>query len=116
VTNWNFIQDDIKRRLNSANACYHSLQNLLSSCLLSKNLKIRICETIIFCVVLYGCETWSLTVRVDHRLRVFENGVLRRIFELKRGEVTEGWRKLRNKKLCDFYSSPGIIRHIKSRI
>jgi hypothetical protein len=61
VTNRNLIQEEIKRRLNSGNACYHSVQNLLSSCLLSKNLKIRIYRTIIFPVVLYGCETWSVT-------------------------------------------------------
>jgi hypothetical protein len=65
--------------MSSRNACYHSVQNLLSSCLLSKNLKIRIYKTILP-VVLYGCETWSLTLRKEHRLRVFENRVLRRIF------------------------------------
>jgi hypothetical protein len=64
-------------RLNSGNACYHSVQNLLSSRLLSKNIKIRIYKTLIFPVVLYGCETWSLTLREEHRLRVFENRVLR---------------------------------------
>jgi t-SNARE complex subunit (syntaxin) len=73
VTNRNLIQDEIKGRLNSGNACYHSVQSLLSSRLLSKNLKIRIYEykTIILSVVLYGCETWSLTLREEHRLRVF---------------------------------------------
>jgi hypothetical protein len=74
VTNQNLIQEEIKRRFNSANACYHSVQNLLSSCLLSRNLKIRIYKTIILPVVLYGCETWSLTLKEEHRLRVFENG------------------------------------------
>jgi hypothetical protein len=78
VTNQNLIQDEIKRRLNSGNACYHLAQNLLSSHLLSKNLKIRIFKMIILPVVLYGCETWSLTLREEHRLRVFENRVLRR--------------------------------------
>jgi hypothetical protein len=82
------IQEEIKKRLNSGNVCYHSVQNLLSSCLLSKNFKIRICKTIILPVVLYGCETWSLTRREEHRLRVFENRVLRRIFGPKRDEVT----------------------------
>jgi hypothetical protein len=81
VINQNLIQEEIKRRLNSGNACYHSLQNLLSSCLLSKNVKVRIYKTIILSVVLNGCETWSLTVREEHKLRVFENRVLRRIFE-----------------------------------
>jgi hypothetical protein len=66
-------------------------------------------------VVLYGCETWSLTLREEHRLRVFENRVLRRLFGPKRDEVTGEWRKLHNKKLRDLYSSPSIIRKIKSR-
>jgi hypothetical protein len=77
VTNQNLIQEEIKSRLNSGNACYHLEQNLLSSRLLSKNLKIRIYKTIILPVVLYGCETWSLTLREEHRLRVFENRLLR---------------------------------------
>jgi hypothetical protein len=81
------IQEEIKRRLNSGNACYHLVQNILSSCLLSKNLKIRIYKTIIL-PVLYGCETWSLTLKEEHRLRVFENRVLRNIFGPKRGEVS----------------------------
>jgi hypothetical protein len=88
VTNQNLIQEEIKRKLNSGNACYHLVQNLLSACLLSKNLKIRICKTIILPVVMYGSETWSLTLREEHRLRVFENRILRKIFGLKRDEVT----------------------------
>jgi hypothetical protein len=74
VTNQNLIQEEIKRSLNSGNDFYHSVQNLLSSRLLSKNLKIRIYRTMILPVVLYGCETWSLTLREEHRLGVFENG------------------------------------------
>jgi hypothetical protein len=66
-------------------------------------------------VVLYGCETWSLTVREGHKLRVFENKVLRRIFGPERDRVTGGWRKLHNKELHNLYSSPSIIRIIKSR-
>jgi hypothetical protein len=66
-------------------------------------------------VVQYRCETWSLTLREEHRLRVFKNRVLRRIFGLKRDEVMGGWRKLRNEELRDLYSSPSIIRIIKSR-
>jgi hypothetical protein len=66
-------------------------------------------------VVLYGCETWSLTVKEEHRLRVFENRVLRRIFGSKRDEVTGEWRILHNKELRDLYSSPSIIRIMKSR-
>jgi hypothetical protein len=89
--------------------------SLLSSRLLSKNLKIRIYKTIILPVVLYGCETWSLTLREVHNLRVFENRVLRRIFGPKRDEVTSKWRKLHNKELHDLYSSPSTIRIIKSR-
>jgi hypothetical protein len=85
------------------------LQNLLSSRLLSKNLKIRIYKAILLPVVLYGCETWSLTLREEHRLRVFENRVLRRIFGLKRDEVMGEWRKLHNEELHDLYSSPSII-------
>jgi hypothetical protein len=66
-------------------------------------------------VVLYGCETWSVTLRKEQRLRVFENRVLRRIFGLKRDEATGEWRRLHNKELNDLYSSPNIIRVIKSR-
>jgi hypothetical protein len=66
-------------------------------------------------MVLYGCETWSLTLREEHRLRVFENRVLRRIFGPKRDEVTGDWRKLPNEELHNLYSSPNIIRMIKSK-
>jgi hypothetical protein len=82
--------------------------------LLSNNLKIRIYKTIILPVALYGYETWSLT-REEHRLRVFGNRVLRRIFGPKRDEVTGEWGKLHNEKLHDLYSSPSVIRIIKSR-
>jgi hypothetical protein len=88
VTNQNLIPEEIKRRLNSGNACYHSVQSFLSSRLLSTNLKIRIYKTIILPVVLYGCETWSLTLREEHRLRVFENKLMRTIFGPKKDEVT----------------------------
>jgi hypothetical protein len=84
VTNQNLIQEEMKRRLNCCNACYRSVLNLLSSRQLSKNVKIIIYKTVILPVVLYGCEDWSLTLREEHRLRVFENKVLRRIFRLKR--------------------------------
>ena len=88
LTNKNSMQGEIKRRLKLGNACYYSVQNLLSSRLLSKNLKIKIYRTIILPVVLFRCESWSLTLRDERRLRVFENRVLRRVFGPKRDEVT----------------------------
>jgi len=94
LTNQNSIQEEIKSRLKLGNACYYSVQNLLSSSLLSKNLKIKIYRTITFPVVLCGCETWSLTLREERRLRVFENRVLRRVFGPKRDEVTGEWKKI----------------------
>ncbi|KAJ4429500.1 hypothetical protein ANN_21669 [Periplaneta americana] len=115
VTNVNDTREEIKRRINMGNACYYSVENLLSSSLLSKNLKVRIYKTVILPVVLYGCETWTLTLREEHRLRVFENKVLRKIFGAKRDEVIGEWRKLHNTELHALYSSPDIIRNIKSR-
>jgi hypothetical protein len=115
VTNQNLIQEEIKRKLNFGNARYHAVQNILSSRLLSKNVKIRTYKTIILPVALYGCETWSLTLGEEHRLKVFENRVLRRIVGPKRDEVTGEWRKLHNEELRDLYFSPSIIRTIKSR-
>jgi hypothetical protein len=114
ITNQNLIREGINRRLSSGNACYHSVQTLLSS-RLSKNIKIRIYKTTILPVVVYGCETWSLALRGEHRLRVFENRVLRRIFGPKGDGVTEGSRKLHNEELHNLYSSPSIIRMVKSR-
>jgi hypothetical protein len=87
----------------------------LSSRLLSRNVKVKIYKTIILPVALYGCETWSLTLREEHRLRVSENRVLRRIFGSKRDKVTGEWRKLHNEELHNLYSSPDIIRQVKSR-
>jgi hypothetical protein len=86
----------------------------LSSCLLSRNVKVKIYKTIILPIVLYGCETWSLTLREEHRLRVFENRVVRRIFGPKRDEVTGEWKKLHSEGLRNLYSSPDTIRLIKS--
>jgi hypothetical protein len=80
-----------------------------------KNVKIRIYKTIIL-PVLYGCETWSLTLKEAHRLGVFENRVLRRIYGPRRDKVTGEWRKLHNEELHDLYSSPSIIRIIKARM
>ena len=91
------------------------MQNLLSSSLLSKNLKIKIYRTIILPFVLYGCETWSLPLREERRLKVFENRVLRKILGPKRDEVTREWRELHNEELNDLYSSPNIVLVIKSR-
>jgi hypothetical protein len=88
---------------------------VLSSCLLSRNVKVKIYKTIILPAVLDGCGTWSLTLREEHILRVFENRVLRRIFGPKRDEVTGKWRKLHNEELHILYSSPDIIRQITSR-
>ena len=88
LTNRNSIPEEIKCRLRSGNACYNSVQNLLSYRLLSKNLKIKICRTIILPVVLCGCATWSLTLREERKLRVFENMVLRGIFRPWRDKVT----------------------------
>ena len=109
-TNQNSTQEEIKSRLKSF---YHSAQHLLSSNWLSKNLKIY--EIIILPVVLYGCETWSLTLREERRLRVFENRALRRIFGPKRDEVTGELRKLHNEEFNDLYSSANIIQVIKSK-
>jgi len=88
---------------------------LLSSTLLSKNLKIKIYRSIILSVVLYGYETWSLTLREERKLRMFENMVLRRIFGPRRDEVTGDWRRFHNEEINDLYCSPNIVRVIKSR-
>jgi hypothetical protein len=114
LTNQNDIHEEIKSRLNSGNACYYSVQNLLSSRLISKNLKIKIYKTVILPVVLYGRETWSFTLGEEHRLRVFESKVLRWIFG-PRMEENGSWRKLHNDELHSLYYSPNIVRVIKSR-
>jgi hypothetical protein len=110
LTDKNCTHEEIKSRLNSGNVCYHSVQSLLS-----RNLKVKIYKTIILQIVLYGCESWFLTLREEHRQRVFENRVLRRIFGPKGDEVTGEWRKLHSGELQNLYSSPDIIRQIKSR-
>ena len=115
LKNQNYIQEEIKSRLKSGNACYHSVKNLLSSSLLSKNLKFKMNRTIILPVVLYEYETWLLTLREECRLRVFENRVLSRVFEPKREKVKREWKKLHNELLNDLYSAANIVQVIKSR-
>jgi hypothetical protein len=115
LTDQNSIQEEIRSRLKLGIVCYYSVQNLLSSRLPSKNLKIKIYRTIILPVVLYGCEKWSLTLREERRLRVFENMVLRRVFGPKRDAVTGEWRKLHKEELRDLYSLTNIVRVVKSR-
>ena len=115
LTSQNSIAEEIKSRFKSGNASYHSVQNLLSSRLLSKSFKIKIYRTVILPVVLYESETWSLTLREERKLRLFENRVLRKIFGPRRDEVTGEWRRLHNEELNDLYSSPNIVRVIKSR-
>ena len=110
MTNQKSIQKETKCR----NSCYCLVQTYLSSRLLSKNLKIKIYKTIILPVVLYGCEAWSLTLREECSLRVFENRITRRIFGSKRDENGE-WRRLHNEELHSLYRSPHIVRVIKSR-
>ena len=116
LTNQNSIQEEIKCRLKLGNACYYSVQNLLSSSLPFKTLKIKIYRIIILPVVLYGCENWSLTLREERRLWEFENRVLRRVLGSKRDEVTGEWIKLHNEELRDLYSLPNIVRVAKSRM
>jgi hypothetical protein len=113
ITNENLIQEEIKRKLNSGNACYHSVQNLLSSRLLSKNITIRVYRTILLLLILCWRETWSLTLKEEHRLTMFENRVLRRMFGSKTGEVTGDCRKLRYGELHKLYSTSNIIRMLK---
>ena len=115
LTNQNSVHEEIQSRLKSGNACYHAVQNVLFSSLLSKNLKIKIYRTIILPVVVYWCETRSFTLREELRLKVFESKVLRRVFGPNRDEVTVEWRKLHKEDLSDLYSLPNIVRVVKSR-
>ena len=112
LMNQNSNQEEINSRLKSGNACYHLVQNLLSSSLLSKNIKIMMYRTIILPVVSNGFETYNNKVR---RPKVFENRVLRRILGTKREEVTGEWREVHHEELNDPYPSPTIIWMIKSR-
>jgi hypothetical protein len=110
VTYQKLIHEEIKSTLNSGNACCHSFFNLLSR-LLSKNVRIKIYRT----VSLFGCETWSLTLKEEHRLWMFGNRVLRRIFGPKMHELLGGWINLHNEELHNLHSSQNISRMIKSR-
>jgi len=100
---WKFYSEKNKSNLKSGNACCHSVHNLLSSNLLSKNIKIKISRTVIFPFVLYGCATWSLALTEVLRLRVFDNKGLRRIFGPQRVEVSREWIRLHNAELNDLY-------------
>jgi len=114
LTNQNYIQEEIKSRLKLGNACYHVVQNLLSSSLLSKDSKVKIYRIIILPVVVNGCETWPLTLKEERRTMFFENGAEENIWP-KRDEVTGDWRKLYNEELNGMYSSPTVFQVIKSR-
>ena len=87
----------------------------MSSQLLSKNIKLKIHETVLLPVILYVCETWTLTLREEKRLTVFKNKVLRKIFGLKRDDQTDQWRRLHNGELNDLYGKSDIIRIVMSR-
>ena len=112
MTNQNCIEEEIKCRLTAGNSCYYSVQTLVFST--SKNLKIKTYKTTILPLVLYGCETWSLTLSEECRLTVLEKRILRRIFGPKRDENGE-FRRLHNEELHSLYRSPNIVRVIKSR-
>ena len=112
LTNQDSVHEEIKCRFQTS--CYYSVQTLLSSRLLSRNLKMKIYKTIILSVVLYGCEAWSLTLYEECRLRVFENRILRRIFRSKRDEK-EKWKRLHSEELQSLYRSPNIFKVNKTR-
>jgi hypothetical protein len=98
------MQEEIKKILNSGNVCYHSVQSLLSSRPISRNVEVKIYKTITLPVVLCGCETWSLILREEHTLRMFQNRVLRRMFLPKRREVSGEWGRLHNEELHILYN------------
>ena len=105
------MQEEIKSGLQAGNACYHSVQKLLSSSFLSKNLSIKVYIIIILFFLLYGCETWSHTLREERRLRVYENRVLRIMFVPKRARATRVWTKLHNEELTQYLSGDKIEKN-----
>ena len=116
LTNQSSFPEEIKNILKKpGNASYHAVQNLLSSTLPPQNINMKIYRTIILPVVLYGRETWSLKLREERRLRVFQNRVLRILLGPKKDEVGEEWRRLQNEELNDLYCSSNIVRVIKTR-
>jgi hypothetical protein len=112
LTDQHCMHEEIKSKLHSENACCHSVQSLLSSRLLSRNINVKVYKTIILPVVLYG---WSFILREEHRLRVFENRVPKGIFWPKGNDKTGHWRKMHNEELHNLYPFPNIIRQMKSR-
>jgi len=114
VTNKKF-QKEIKSGLNSEDVYYHAVQNILSSRLLSKILKIKVHKTLILPVILCGCKNLFLAIKLEHSLRVSEYRLLKRIFGPKREEVAGGWRRLHDEELHNFYTSPNAVRMKKSR-
>lgn len=115
VTSKNEVTEEIKSRLVSGNACFYSVQKLLTSRLISRKLKLKIYRTVILPVILYGCESWSTTLADEHKLRVFENKVLRKIYGPKRDEMTGEWRRLHNEELHGLYDSPDVVKIMKSK-
>jgi hypothetical protein len=109
ITSKNYIHEESRSRLKLANACYHLVQNILSSNLLFQNIGIKTYRTMILPVVWYGCEDWSLTLREECKLRLSENRVLRKIFGPKRNEVTGEWRRLHNEEPYNLNSSTNIL-------
>ena len=115
LTNQNLFWKKLRADKSQGMLAVFRCKIFLSSSLLSKNFNIKIRTTIILPVVLYGCETWSRTLREERMLRVFEKGVMRRIFGPRRHEVTGQWRKLYNVDLNDLFTSSHAVRVIKSR-